>query len=66
MKAYKCDRCGSLYENYSHKRIWITDIFHATAGIKDLCSECQKKLEKWFFQESEVEDDRNTKSAGDN
>ena len=40
-KAYKCDRCGKLFEKTkSTERFYVT----SNREIKDLCPECQKIL----------------------
>lgn len=48
MKAFKCDRCGNLYENYSEKAkpFYITTSYCTL----DLCPECNKELKDWFAE----------------
>ena len=61
MKAYKCDRCGKLFESKaSYQKYLITTISHT--AYSDLCKECQNELDKWMDlfkeninEESEVE-----------
>lgn len=55
MRAYKCDRCGVYFEDVS-KLLYIFDEPDINRGIgegKHLCQDCQDKLEKWFYNESE-------------
>lgn len=52
MVAYKCDRCGTLYEynceNYLGKH-YISKECHPYDDMKiDLCPKCQEKLEQWL------------------
>ena len=59
MNAYKCDRCGKLYEKKQYnRRICVTDTPCSTVGLKDLCKDCQNELEKWFYRESEVKNEK--------
>lgn len=48
-KAYKCDRCGKLYEK---GEIWINEkftILDVEGKIpKDLCATCYRDLEEWL------------------
>lgn len=47
MKAYKCDRCGQLFENKaSYEKYVIKN--HIYNGFFDLCEECQNELEEWM------------------
>ena len=50
MRAYQCDRCGTLYghSNKLENEIFITDSCTITGQVKDLCDECQKELEAWW------------------
>lgn len=60
MKAYKCDRCGALYE-----QDWgITGRYYITrnpmcVNCLDLCPKCDKELQAWFneFVEEEGEEE---------
>ena len=49
--AYKCDRCGALYEKEitSRRKIEITDDIHPyPTHILELCWNCQAELIKWL------------------
>ena len=51
MEAYKCDRCGKLYEKEwtSRRYIEITHDLHPYgAQILQLCNDCQKELLTWL------------------
>lgn len=50
MDAYKCDRCGKLYERETHRRfIEITHDLHPyETKILRLCDDCQNELLKWL------------------
>ena len=51
MGAYKCDRCGALYEReYTHRRcIEITHDLHPyETVILKLCDKCQNELLSWL------------------
>ena len=45
MKAYKCDRCGQLFESKARWRYLITN--NVNNGYFDLCEDCQNELNKW-------------------
>ena len=54
-KAYKCDRCGKLFERYTIK----PKDMHLYCDCKclDLCKECRDDLKSWFLRHyEEVED----------
>lgn len=57
----KCDRCGSMYENYNYPKhddenfngilfaaITDTSDKYINHGLKDLCPECMKSFMDWF------------------
>ena len=57
----KCDRCGSMYENYNYPKhddenfngilfaaITDTSDRYVSHGLKDLCPECMKSFIDWF------------------
>lgn len=50
-RAYKCDRCGKLYENNDIRR---DDLVLTTLGltyqhkIYELCPDCRQELQDWF------------------
>lgn len=59
--AYKCDRCGRLYEHdfqlYLHS-YYISKDCHPQEDLKlDLCPTCQKSLENWFKRIAKVKDE---------
>lgn len=51
MKAYKCDRCGKLFEKYKNQGTF--DFFNVTRNPKfsdnclDLCPNCNAELQEW-------------------
>ena len=49
MNAYKCDRCGTLFERDSVPERSIA-IKHSPYGFEclDLCPKCQEELENWI------------------
>ncbi len=60
MSAYKCDRCGKLYEKEITPRryIEITHDLHPYGEIRLLlCDNCQKELLEWL--KPYVKDKRN-------
>lgn len=73
MKAYKCDRCGSLYCDYLTKsKLKSDDLIISVSGNgfafcygnamlshMDLCQDCYKKLIDWFSKYWEVLEDEN-------
>lgn len=53
MEAYKCDRCGRLYEKQTESRLFIgkckpKDDTGPRWREQDLCPECKKSFEKWW------------------
>ena len=46
-RAYKCDRCGELYESYSIEPRRSV-IVHIDCELVDLCPECYKQLRGWL------------------
>lgn len=56
MKAYKCDRCGSLFEKYEGKG---TAMYYeitsnpSLSGCLDLCKACVLDLQKWMGKDKE-------------
>ena len=50
-KAYKCDRCGKLFDPYMNQK--SSDFFHITRNPKftddclDLCLNCSAELQEW-------------------
>ena len=60
--ARKCDRCGKLYEHYpkgnkiefngfrlTFKKAHNTDYIDSQDGVRDLCPDCMKQLNKWMI-----------------
>lgn len=45
-RAYKCDRCGKLYEYNTEPRRSV--IIHIDEKLKDLCPDCYKQLRSWL------------------
>ena len=59
MKAYKCDRCDKLFEEYEGqgtRRFYnITTDPCSSGHCLDLCPKCNDELQKWIRKaESEV------------
>lgn len=60
MRAFKCDRCGALYEDYLNRKsdeIYnITTNPNMTCCCLDLCKTCSDKLQKWVngFDNDEI------------
>ena len=51
MSAYKCDRCGSLYEKEMTSRRYIEithDLHPYESVILKLCDNCQNELLEWL------------------
>ena len=45
-KAYKCDRCGTLFEKYS-RPFWIESDLRPNVKL-DICDSCKFEFEHWF------------------
>ena len=64
-RAYKCDRCGELYERYDLgiEDLVITPLKNTHNSVYyDLCKSCRKELTDWFNEnkkESEVDEQSN-------
>ena len=60
MKAYKCDRCGKLFEKYegqgTRKFYNITTDPCSIGYCLDLCFKCNDELQEWV-RKVESEDD---------
>ncbi len=60
--AYKCDRCGALYE-YDYRMYGNNMHFIGRRPQKDseldLCPTCQKSLENWFKLIAKVKEKNN-------
>jgi uncharacterized C2H2 Zn-finger protein len=56
-RAYKCDRCGSLYE-HDYKVHGNNSLFMGrrpySNDLLDLCPMCQKSFESWFTYPTKV------------
>ena len=46
MKAFKCDRCGRLYEDITLTKKVIIDV--DKLHMEDLCPKCQEDFELWL------------------
>ncbi len=67
MKAYKCDRCGKLFEPYKLQGeacfFHITRTTYASGNCLDLCQNCNAELQEWVandknqMDETKVEDE---------
>ncbi len=60
MNAYKCDRCGKLFEKSTDSIFGIdkrTSVYRADWKPQDLCTECKKSLEKWWKAGKEQNND---------
>ena len=69
MKAYKCDRCGKLYEIKSNRRdrgiIYdVIDNFPGKSDL-DLCDKCFDELQEWMTVYKETESEDKVMSYGD-
>lgn len=57
MKAYKCDRCGKLFEE-DDNTMWIECEnrgllrIENSSGWLDLCPDCKESFKKWFEEET--------------
>ena len=50
-RAYKCDRCNILFQNYDRdfNYVLIKYFFDEDRCQEyDLCPQCQQELERWF------------------
>ena len=61
MRAYKCDRCGKLFEKYKNQG--TAEFFNITRNpcalgdsLLDLCPNCNDELQEWVANKSESED----------
>lgn len=60
MKAYKCDRCGSLIEIDEHKEIFnkyptLYIPIEDGSQLVDLCTKCSKTLNDWLYSDKTKE-----------
>lgn len=56
-RVYKCDRCGTLFENYDHKFNYVLIKYlpnEEKCEEYDLCPQCQQELERWFNVQSKT------------
>ena len=57
MKAYKCDRCGKLFEKYKNQG--TSEFFNITrnpcitGNCLDLCPNCNAELQEWVANDKE-------------
>ena len=55
MFAFKCDRCGRLYEAGTkpyrnvNDHLFLNRRINGKENMTDLCPECIKSLERWFY-----------------
>lgn len=55
MFAFKCDRCGKLYEAGTkpyrnvNDHLFLNRIINGKENMTDLCPDCFKNLEHWFY-----------------
>lgn len=48
MKAYKCHRCGNLFEMRCNPSVQVTRYIHGYGEDRlDLCRECSRELIEW-------------------
>lgn len=58
MKAFKCDRCGKLYEAVDGLKNTSIYVKHYSEEWKDLCPDCAEKIIKFLeTEEREVNED---------
>lgn len=57
MNAYKCDRCGKLYEKEARSILYVKRITTGNGQWQDLCPECTKSLDKWWKAGKEQKND---------
>ena len=64
MKAYKCDRCGKLFEKYNLQG--TSNFFNITrnpcmsGNCLDLCPNCNAELQEWVKHDKEQVDCNHT------
>lgn len=55
-KAYKCDRCGKLFEKYNFQG--TSEFYHVTRNPNfscdclDLCPKCNAELQEWVANDT--------------
>lgn len=54
MEAYKCDRCGKLYERQVEKILYVGK---KGEGPLDLCPQCTESFEEWWEAGKEQNND---------
>ena len=61
MLVYKCDICGSIYENFGFKNTAKLSSGNPFLGIKelDICNDCHDKIEKYI--EELMEESKNAR-----
>ena len=70
MKAYKCDRCGSLIESEERKEIFnkypsIYVTVQDVSQLVDLCEQCSLGLKNWLTSTKSVAPEECLKYVGD-
>ena len=62
MKAYKCDRCGNLFEKYAGqgtRRFYsVTRDPCSSGNCLDLCPKCNDELQEWVDKFITIEADK--------
>ena len=59
-KAYKCDRCGKLFErSLLPDIVVVTDTWRMLDTRLDFCSECQQSLENWLKESKDSKEKPN-------
>lgn len=60
MEAYKCDRCGKLFEKSTASILAVykrTSVCRGDWLSQDCCPECKKSLEEWWKAGKEQNND---------
>ena len=56
-KAFKCDRCGKLFEyDDEHRKNTQSLVVYNLGYACDLCANCDKMLENWFRNKEEKDE----------
>lgn len=53
-KAYKCDRCGKLFEHYRYQvtNFYVTRNANFAIDRLDLCPKCNAELQSWVANDT--------------
>ena len=52
MRAYKCDRCGKLFESsdrYKNTKVELSILAAGKWTTADLCKDCSRSIESWYM-----------------